>query len=70
MLDGLSSHEKRNSLRISRREEAIKAAWQFAQPGDLVFIAGKGHETYQEVHGVKHHFDDREVVKSLIDKTI
>jgi UDP-N-acetylmuramoyl-L-alanyl-D-glutamate--2,6-diaminopimelate ligase len=52
-------------ITIADRREAIKTALMFAQPGDVVLIAGKGHEDYQEIQGVKHHFDDREVVREL-----
>ncbi len=62
MEEGLTGPQKRKSLRITDRREAIKVACSLAQPGDIVLIAGKGHETYQEVKGVKHHFDDREVL--------
>ncbi|MCP4625200.1 MAG: UDP-N-acetylmuramyl-tripeptide synthetase, partial [bacterium] len=50
---------------ITDRREAIKKALTCAQKGDCVVIAGKGHETYQEINGVRHHFDDREVVREL-----
>ncbi len=59
---GLSSALKRKTLRITDRREAIKVACSLAKPGDIIVIAGKGHETYQEIKGVKHHFDDREVL--------
>jgi UDP-N-acetylmuramoyl-L-alanyl-D-glutamate--2,6-diaminopimelate ligase len=59
---GLSVAQKRKSLRITDRREAIKTACALAQPGDVILVAGKGHETYQEIKGVKHHFDDREVL--------
>ncbi len=48
------------------RKEAIKMAIKFAEPGDIVLVAGKGHETYQEVNGVKHHFDDKETIIELV----
>lgn len=51
---------------IPDRKEAIKMAIKFAEPKDIVLIAGKGHETYQEVNGVKHHFDDKEVLNELL----
>ena len=51
-------------LAITDRREAIKAAVALARPGDLILVAGKGHETYQDVGGVKHHFDDREEVRA------
>ena len=47
------------------RREAIKTACMMAQKGDVVLIAGKGHENYQDIKGVKHHFDDKEVVKEI-----
>jgi UDP-N-acetylmuramoyl-L-alanyl-D-glutamate--2,6-diaminopimelate ligase len=65
MLNGLSDDEKRASLTIVDRREAIKTACALAQPGDVVLIAGKGHEDYQEIKGVKHHFDDKEEVEKI-----
>ena len=53
------------TLCITDREQAIKTAVKLAQKGDVILIAGKGHEDYQEVKGVKHHFDDREIVRNL-----
>jgi len=63
MLAGLDVLEKAKSLTIVDRREAIRTACALAQSGDVVLVAGKGHEDYQIVQGVKHHFDDREVVK-------
>lgn len=60
---GLSGDDRRKTLSIVDRREAIRTAVALAQPGDVILIAGKGHEDYQEIKGVKHHFDDREVVK-------
>ncbi len=54
-------------LSVVDRTEAIRTACMLAQPGDIILIAGKGHETYQEVNGVKHHFDDREVVAQIFE---
>jgi UDP-N-acetylmuramoyl-L-alanyl-D-glutamate--2,6-diaminopimelate ligase len=51
---------------IVDRREAIKTAAMMAQKGDVILIAGKGHEDYQEIKGVKHHFDDREVVREVM----
>ena len=65
MLDGLSEEQKSIVLTIVDRREAIKTACALAQPGDVVLIAGKGHEDYQEVKGVKHHFDDKEEVEKI-----
>jgi UDP-N-acetylmuramoyl-L-alanyl-D-glutamate--2,6-diaminopimelate ligase len=63
MLAGLDAAERRNVVVITDRREAIRAACIMAAPGDVALIAGKGHETYQIVKGVKSHFDDREVVR-------
>lgn len=52
---------------IPDRKEAIKMAIKFAEPKDIILIAGKGHETYQEINGVKHHFDDKEVIQELLN---
>ena len=54
-------------LRIADRREAIRTAVMMAEAGDVILIAGKGHETYQEIEGVKHHFDDREQVREAFD---
>ena len=51
-------------LAITDRREAIKTAVALAAPGDIILVAGKGHETYQDVGGVKHHFDDREEIRT------
>ncbi len=65
MLAGLSEEEKADTLTIVDRREAIKTACTLAKKGDVVLIAGKGHEDYQEVKGVKYHFDDREEVGKI-----
>lgn len=62
MKAGLSAEEMRRTLSITDRREAIRAALSTCPPGGVVLIAGKGHEPYQEVKGVRHHFDDREQV--------
>ena len=59
---GLNVNQRRKCLRITDRREAIKVACTLAQEGDIVLVAGKGHETYQEIKGVKNHFDDREIL--------
>lgn len=51
---------------IPDRKEAIKMAIKFAEPKDIILVAGKGHENYQEINGVKHHFDDKEIIKELL----
>jgi UDP-N-acetylmuramoyl-L-alanyl-D-glutamate--2,6-diaminopimelate ligase len=63
---GITPDLKRKTLRIADRREAIKTAVMLANPGDVILIAGKGHETYQEIMGVKHHFDDREELKNAL----
>lgn len=64
---GLSVTHKRRLLRITDRKEAIKTACALAQPDDIVLVAGKGHETYQEIKGVKYPFDDREILKEVFN---
>lgn len=60
---GLSADTVPKMIRISGRADAIRAAVMLAVRGDIVLVAGKGHETYQEVKGVRHHFDDREELR-------
>jgi len=69
MEEGLTVDMRKRSVRICDRREAIRTAVMIAGPGDVILVAGKGHETYQEVNGIKHHFDDREELrKALADK--
>ena len=68
MEKGVEAHNYKKILRITDRKQAIKTACQLAQPNDIILIAGKGHETYQEVNGVRHHFDDMETVKEILDQ--
>ena len=65
MLAGLTPQQMKKVIAIVDRREAIRTACMMAQKGDVILIAGKGHEDYQEVRGVKHHFDDREEVREL-----
>ena len=65
MLAGLDQKQMKKVLSIADRREAIKTAVMLAEKGDVILIAGKGHEDYQEIKGVKHHFDDREVVREI-----
>lgn len=65
MADGLNSQQMKKTLLIVEREQAIKTACTLAKDGDVILIAGKGHEDYQDVKGVKHHFDDREIVRNI-----
>jgi UDP-N-acetylmuramoyl-L-alanyl-D-glutamate--2,6-diaminopimelate ligase len=67
MLAGLDRQQMKKVLTIVDRREAIRTACMMAQKGDVVLIAGKGHEDYQEIKGVKHHFDDKEVVREIIN---
>lgn len=64
---GITADLRRKVLRISDRREAIKTAVMLASPGDVILIAGKGHENYQEIKGVKQHFDDREELRKAFD---
>ena len=66
MQKGISPVDNKKTLRISDRKEAIKTACSLSKPGDIILIAGKGHEKYQEIKGVKHPFDDFEILKETI----
>ena len=65
MKQGIDGQESRKTLVIVNRLEAIKTACALAKPGDIILVAGKGHETYQEVKGVRHHFDDLEILREI-----
>ncbi len=67
MLAGLTPDEQALALTITDRRQGILTACQLAQPGDVVLVAGKGHEDYQEIQGVKHHFDDREQLLAVFE---
>ena len=67
MLAGLDNEQTKKVISIVDRKEAIKTACALASKGDVVVIAGKGHENYQDIKGVKHHFDDKEVVKEIFN---
>ena len=67
MLAGLNAQQLKKTISITDRKEAIRTACMMAQKGDVILIAGKGHEDYQEIKGVKHHFDDREVVREIFE---
>ncbi len=68
MEQGLTSAAKRKYIKIADRKEAIKAAIGIAKAGDIILVAGKGHEKYQEVKGVKTHFDDKEQLQNLFNE--
>ena len=65
MLAGLNEQQMRKVISIVDRKEAIRTACMMAQKGDVVLVAGKGNENYQEIKGVKHHFDDKEVLHEI-----
>ena len=65
MLAGVSRISQYKVLSIVNRREAIRTACTLANKGDIILVAGKGHETYQEINGIKHHFDDREIIKDF-----
>ena len=68
MMAGVEGQHFKKTLSIVDREQAIKTAVSMAQKGDIILIAGKGHEKYQDIKGVKHHFDDMELVTELFNK--
>ena len=68
MLAGLDAKQMKKVISIVDRREAIRTACMMAERGDVILIAGKGHEDYQEIKGVKHHFDDHEVVRECFAK--
>jgi UDP-N-acetylmuramoyl-L-alanyl-D-glutamate--2,6-diaminopimelate ligase len=63
---GIEPHLSNKVLTIENREQAIKTASQLAKPGDIILIAGKGHETYQDIKGVKYPFDDLAIIKNFL----
>jgi UDP-N-acetylmuramoyl-L-alanyl-D-glutamate--2,6-diaminopimelate ligase len=69
MLNGLDETQRRGVLSIVDRREAIRTACMLAQPGDVILVAGKGHEDYQIIQGVKYHFDDHEVIREAFGIT-
>jgi len=68
MKQGLDKELSKKVLTIINRREAIRTACELATKDDMILIAGKGHETYQEVNGVKSHFDDREIIKEIFNE--
>ncbi len=67
MMAELDKDDLKKTISIADRKEAIRTACMFAQAGDVILVAGKGHENYQEIKGVKHHFDDKEILKEIFD---
>ena len=70
MEKGIQAQNFKKVLSITDRLQAIKTACQLAQPNDIILIAGKGHETYQEIKGVRHDFDDMKNVKEILDQLL
>lgn len=68
MEQGVAPQNFKKILTITDRKQAIKTACQLAQPNDIILIAGKGHETYQEIKGIRHDFDDMKIVKEILDQ--
>jgi UDP-N-acetylmuramoyl-L-alanyl-D-glutamate--2,6-diaminopimelate ligase len=68
IIDGVETNLRTKVTTIANRGEAIKAACLLALKGDIILVAGKGHETYQEIKGVKHHFDDREIIAGQFEQ--
>ncbi len=68
MEKGVEPQNQKRTLSIVDRKQAIKTACQLAGPNDIILIAGKGHETYQEVNGIRHDFDDMKIVKELLEQ--
>ncbi|MDY5968547.1 MAG: UDP-N-acetylmuramoyl-L-alanyl-D-glutamate--2,6-diaminopimelate ligase [Bacteroidales bacterium] len=68
METGLSNEERVTAIRIADRRSALRAAVMMAKQGDIILVAGKGHENYQEINGVRHHFDDQEELRILFDQ--
>ena len=68
MLEGLTPEQKKKVISIVDRKEAIRTACALAQKGDVIVVAGKGHENYQDIKGVKHHFDDKEIINEIFNE--
>lgn len=67
MVAGLDANQRKKVLTIVDRREALRTAAMMAKKGDVILVAGKGHEDYQDIQGVKHHFDDHEVLREIFD---
>ncbi|MBC7418134.1 MAG: UDP-N-acetylmuramoyl-L-alanyl-D-glutamate--2,6-diaminopimelate ligase, partial [Pedobacter sp.] len=66
---GVSPSNQRKAISVLDRREAIKTAFMLANPGDIILVAGKGHEKYQEINGVRNHFDDKEILLEQLNPT-
>lgn len=69
MMQGVQATDYKKVLRIADRKEAIRTAVMMSKPGDIILVAGKGHETYQEIRGVKHPFDDRKILAEMFEES-
>ena len=65
---GVEVHLLKKILKITDRKEALKTAILLSDPGDVILVAGKGHETYQEIQGIKHPFDDKKIMSELFNQ--
>ena len=68
MMEGVPKSESRKVMRITDRKEAIRVACNLTSGGDIVLVAGKGHENYQEINGVRNHFDDKEILTEMLNQ--
>ncbi|MEF8845120.1 MAG: UDP-N-acetylmuramoyl-L-alanyl-D-glutamate--2,6-diaminopimelate ligase [Bacteroidales bacterium] len=68
MWEGVEKDDEQRIVSITNRKEAIRTACMMADSDDIIFVAGKGHETYQEINGIRYHFDDREAIKEIFDE--
>jgi UDP-N-acetylmuramoyl-L-alanyl-D-glutamate--2,6-diaminopimelate ligase len=66
MQKGVGGENYKKVISITNRKEAIKTACALAKPGDIILVAGKGHEKYQEIKGERHHFDDKEMIREYL----
>jgi UDP-N-acetylmuramoyl-L-alanyl-D-glutamate--2,6-diaminopimelate ligase len=69
MMEGIPEEKRKAVLSIRDRREAIKTAVMLASRGDIILVAGKGHEDYQEIKGKKHHFNDKEVLQEYLESS-
>ena len=70
MQAGVKETDRHKVIAVTDRKEAIRQAISGASKGDIVLVAGKGHENYQEIKGVKHHFDDKEIIREIFDTLV
>ena len=68
MKKGVKKEDEGKVITITDRKEGIRTACMLANSKDIILVAGKGHETYQEINGIRYHFDDREVIKNVFNQ--